>query len=92
MPLTPEEKDDLLELLRKMTPGHISTLVASLNEPDSRIGTSTDSANHAFLQRLCECGFAKEVSLEIDMPPEIQSLLTSFSIDEAAKAEIAQLL
>jgi len=82
----------LIDLLRGLTPGHVSTLVVSLSEPGSQIGTSTDSKNYVFLQKLCEWGLAKEVPLQLDMPPEIQAALTSFSIDEDAKAEIADLL
>ena len=92
MTLSSEKKEVLIELLRSLTPGHISTLVLSLSERDSQIGTSTDSKNCAFLQKLAEWGFAKEVSLEIDMPPEIQVKLTSFAINEDAKVGIAKLL
>jgi hypothetical protein len=92
MALSPEEKEIFFDLLRGLTPGHASTVIASLSEPESRIGTSTDSANYAFLQQLCEWGLAKELPLEVELPPEIQSALTSFSINEDAKAEIAQLL
>ena len=92
MTLSPEEREIFFELLRGLTPGHASTVIASLREPGSRIGTSTDSANHAFLQKLCEWGLAKELPLDVEMPPEIRSTLTSFSIHEDAKAEITRLL
>jgi hypothetical protein len=92
MTLSAEERDMLIDFLRELTPGHVSTLVASLSEPGSQIGTSTDSKNYVFLQKLCELGLAKEVPLELDLPPEIQTVLTSFLIDEEAKAEIADLL
>ena len=92
MALSPEEKDNFFKLLRSLTPRHASTVIASLGEPGSRIGTSTDSANYAFLHKLCEWGLAKEVPLDLEMPPEIQSVLTSFSINEDAKSEIAQFM
>ena len=82
----------MFELLSELTPGHVSTLVASLSEPDSRIGTSTDSKNHVLLQKMSEWGLAKEVPLEVDMLPEIQAVLTSFSISEDGKTEIRGLL
>ena len=92
MTLSPEENDVLLALLRELTPGHVSTLVASLNEPDSRIGTSTDSKNYAFLQRLVDLGLAKEAPVEMDMPPELEAVLKLVSINEEAKPAVAELL
>ena len=92
MALSPEQREIMIELLHELTPGHISTLVASLSEPGSQIGTSTNSKNYTFLQKLSDWGLAKEVPLEVDMPPEIQAVLTSFSINEDAKTDIAKLL
>ena len=92
MALSPEQRDVLLELLRKLTPGHLSTLIASLDEPESRIGTSTGSANYALLRQLCDWGFAREFPVEIYLPAELRHGLTSFSIHEDAKQEISQLL
>jgi hypothetical protein len=92
MLITPDKKKILVGLIHNLTPGHISTLVASLREPYSQIGTSTNSENYAFLQQLSEWGLAREIPLEVDFPPEIQAVLKSFLINEDAKAEIAKLL
>ena len=92
MILSPEMTAVLIALLSKMTPGQISTLAASLKEPDSRIGTSTSSAHYAFLKQLCEWGLAKEVPLEVDLPPELQTRVTSVAINADAKAAIGHLL
>ena len=92
MTLSPEMTALLIALLSKMTPGQISTLAASLSEPDSRIGTSTASAHYAFLKQLCDWGLAKEVPLEVDLPPELQTRVTSVSINADAKGAIAHLL
>jgi hypothetical protein len=92
MTLSSEKREILIELLRSLMPGQISTLGLSLSERDSQIGTSTDSKNYAFLQKLSEWGFAREVPLEVDMPPEIQVKLTSFAINEDVKEGIAKLL
>lgn len=92
MALSPEQRDVLLGLLRKLTPGHLSTLIASFDEPESLIGTSTGSANYAFLRQLCDWRLAKEVPVEIYLPAELRPALTSFSIHEDAKQEISQLL
>jgi hypothetical protein len=92
MILSPEMAAPLIALLSKMTPGEISTLAASLEEPDSRIGTSTSSAHYAFLKKLCEWGLAKEVPLELDLPPELRARVTSVAINPDAKATIGDLL
>lgn len=92
MTLSAEQTAILLELLGRMNTGHISTLIACLDEPNSQIGTSGDSASHAFLQQLCQWGLARELPLEVDLPPDLRANLTSFSINEEAKAEIAQFL
>ena len=85
MKLPAEDRELLIGLLRDLTPGALSTLVAALREPNSRIGTSIGSKNYVFLQKLCELGLAKEVPLEVDMPPELQAVLRSVLIDVAAK-------
>ena len=92
MTLSPNQKGILTALLRDMTSGHVSTLVASLGEPNSQIGTSTDSKNYAFLQKMSEWGLAEEVALEVDLPPEIRDVLTSFVVNGDGKAVIGELL
>ena len=92
MSLSPEKRATLIELLGELTPGHVSTLVASLNEPGSRIGTSTDSRNYAFLKQMSEWGLAEEVPVDIDMPPEIQAAVTSFSLNEDGRTELKRVL
>ncbi len=92
MTIPREQREVLTELLSKLTPGHISTLVASLNEPDSQIGTSTDSENYAFLQKMSEFGLAEQIPLNVGLPPDLQDVLTSFSVNDEGKAEIETLL
>ena len=90
--LSKEQRDTLTTLLQALTPGHVSTLISSLNEADSQIGTSTDSKHYAFLNKLCEWGLAKEIGLDVDLPAGLMDGLTSFSINENDKAEIAELI
>jgi hypothetical protein len=90
--LSKEQRDALTTLLSELTPGHVSTLIASLNEADSQIGTSTDSKHYAFLNQLCALGLSKEVGLDVDLPADLMEGLTSFTINEDAKAEIAELI
>ena len=92
MVLSVHERDSLIGLLEDLTQGELSTLVVALGELKSQIGTSTDSANYAFLKRLCELGFAEEVPLDVDLPPDLQAVLRSVLISESAKPEITDLL
>jgi hypothetical protein len=87
-----EDREALLGLLSRLSPGELSTLVASSAEPGSQIGTSTDSENFAFLRRMADLGLAEEVPLQIDLPPEIRDLLTSFSLTKAGRKELETLL
>ena len=90
--ISADNLDSLLELLRNMTPGHVSTLIASLNEPNSQIGTSRDSANYAFLLKLVELKLAEEIPLQVDLPGDIAEMLTTIVIKEEAKTDIVSLL
>lgn len=92
MSVTPEQSGVLVDLLRHMTAGHVSTIVASLREPGSRIGTSASSANYEFLRKLCDFDMAEELPLDVDLPEEVLAGLTSFVIREDAKTEIASLV
>ena len=92
MTLSSEDKAALIALSRALTRGELSTIVASLRQSGSQIGTSRDSNNFAFLQRLADLGLATELPLEIDLPPELQAVLTSFLIHDEAKSEIESLL
>ena len=66
MTLSPDQKGIFFGLFRALTPGHASTVIASLSEPGSLVGTSIDSENYAFLLKLCEWGPAREVPLELE--------------------------
>ena len=92
MALSKDERKTLIGLLEDLSPAQLSTLVGAVGEPNSRIGTSTESANFALLKKLCEFGIAEEVPLEVDLPPNLQAVLRAVLICESAKPEIAKLL
>ena len=92
MALSEDERATLMGLLEDLSPAQLSTLVVALGEPESQIGTSSESANYAFLKKLCEFGIAEEVPLEVDLPPDLQAVLRAVLICENAKPEIANLL
>lgn len=87
-----DHRETLLALLRALTPGHLSTLVASVAEPGSRIGTSTDSSNFAFLRKMADAGLAEELPIGIELPPDVAGTLTSFVLNEAGRRELEGLL
>jgi len=90
--VSPNNTDTLLNLARNLTRGEISTIVASLKEPNSQIGTSRASTNYLFLKKLAELGVADEIKLEADIPDDVKANLTSFTIKEQKISEIVDLL
>lgn len=92
MTLSEEDRDSLIGLLKGLSEAQLSTLVAAIGEPESQIGTSTDSANYAFLKKLCDLGVAEEVPLKVELPADRQAALRAVRIRESAKTEIASLL
>jgi len=92
MPMSPEQREEFVRLVRELTPGQLSTLIASLGEPGSQIGTSRSSANYRLLQALCDWGMAEAVPIDADMPPAIRAAVASFAVRDESRAELARLL
>ena len=86
--LTESAWAELRVLFKALSNAQRSTLVASIAEPGSQIGTSSDSDNYAFLRKLAEFGLAEEISLGIDLPDELGNKLTTFRISENSSALI----
>ena len=83
----------LLDLLRKLKPSDMSVLHASLQTPDSQIATVKNSANDAFWSKLVEFGLAKEMTLEIDVPPALPNFHPkSFALTDRGRVVIPALL
>jgi hypothetical protein len=78
--MTISQNDEIVlkELLRNMSKGELSTLIASFAEPGSLIGTSKNGTNYAFLSKLVELGIAEEKTLDVELPPEQKYCLSRF--------------
>jgi hypothetical protein len=92
MEISPEKREILTELIGNLTLPQVSTLIESSREPNSLVGTSTDNANYAFLRKLTEWGFAREVPLDVDVPPEVRTTIKAFAINNDVRPEIIKLL
>lgn len=92
MVLSLEDRAELAALFGKLTPSHVSTIVASLSEPGSLIGTVKESANYAFLQKMAALGLAAEVPLPEDLDGEVRASATAFTLSAEAGPEIEHLL
>jgi len=92
MLISAEQRHTIVGLVRALTPGQLSTIVASLGEAGSQIATSRSSTHFTLLKTLSEWGLAHEVPLDVDMPAGIKAAVTSFAIDDDARADLAMLL
>ena len=92
MSISDHDRKALQELVSKLTPDHLSSIAASLNVPDSLIGTAKNGPKHEFFLKLVELELAAEQPLPDDIDPEVRENVTAFSIHEAARQEVERLL
>ena len=85
------DKAALGDLIEKMSPDHIASILECLNEPDSLVGTAKDSAKYLFFLKLVELGMAVEEPLPEEFDPGLSATMTSFLVREEAKLELALL-
>ena len=67
-------RQGLEALLRRLSPGDRSVLEATLETPDSQIATVRETPNDALWSRLVELGYAREMVLDIELPPALQHI------------------
>jgi hypothetical protein len=92
MALSLEDRAELAELFGTLTPDHVSSIVASLGDPGSVIGTAKNSTKYTFFQKMAALGLAVEVPLPEEIDPEVRASVTSFALSAAAGPEIEFLL
>jgi len=80
-------------LLQRLSPGDRSLLAATLETPDSQVATIRDTPNDLLWSRLVELGFARELVLDIDLPPASKHIQPrSYALTTPGRAAIAALL
>lgn len=68
-------------------------LAATLETPDSQIATVRDTPNDVLRSRLVELGLARELVLDIDLPPALKHIQPrSYALTAPARAAIAEVL
>jgi hypothetical protein len=83
----------LVDLLRRLKPSDLSVLEAALVTPDSQIATVRNSANDVFWSRLVEAGLGVEMTLDIEIPPQLSRFQPkSFALTEQGRIVVPQLL
>jgi len=84
---------ELERLLRRLSPADRSVLAATVETPDSQIATVRDTANDVLWSRLGELGLARELVLDIDLPPASKHIQPrSYALTAAGRAAIAEVL
>ena len=86
-------RQELEGLLRRLSPADRSVLAAALETPESRIATVRDTPNDVLWSRLVELGFARELVLDIDLPPGLKHIQPrSYALTAPGRAAIAEVL
>jgi hypothetical protein len=93
MSISPDGQRTLLELLQRLKPSDMSVLDAVLATPDSQIATVRNSANDILWSTMTELGLAREMPLEIEVPPALANFQPkSFALTEEGRAAMPELL
>ena len=86
-------RQELEGLLRRLSPADRSVLAAALETPESRIATVRDTPNDVLWSRLVELGLARELVLDIDLPPGLKHIQPrSYALTASGRAPIAEVL
>jgi hypothetical protein len=84
---------ELEGLLRRLSAADRSVLAATLETPDSQIATVRDTPNDVLWSRLVELGLARELVLDIDLPPAAKHIQPrSYALNARGRAAIAEVL
>ena len=87
------DTQELVQLMERLSPGERSVLVATLETPNSQIATVRNTANDRLWSKMVELGLAREMTLEIDLPPLLKHVEPrSFALTELGRAKLRELL
>ena len=87
------EMQKLASMVERLSAADRSVLAATLETPQSQIATVRNSPNDIVWSKMVELGFAREMTLEIDLPAALQHIQPrSFSLTELGRTTMSQLL
>ena len=87
------EIQKLAGMVERLSPADRSVLAATLEMPQSQIATVRNSPNDVLWSKMVELGFAREMTLEIDLPAALQHIQSrSFALTELGRTTVSQLL
>lgn len=92
MTISRDDEAALLGLLTQLRTDHLSSIVGSLSEPDSLIGTTKNTVKHDFFAKLVELDMAVESPFPEEIDPAFREEVTAFMIHEESKPEVARLV
>jgi hypothetical protein len=92
MALSQEQKVSLIDAMKGLSAGDLSTIAVILKTPDSQLRTTKTSANFVFFSKLQEYGYSEQFPIDDDLPPAMLDKFADFSIREDAKPELILLL
>jgi hypothetical protein len=86
-------KHELLRVLQGLSAADRSVLAATLETPGSQIATVRGSPNDLLWSKLVELGFAREMVLDLELPPQLKHIQPrSFALTGAGRTALAELL
>jgi len=86
-------RQELLGVLQRLSAADRSVLAATLETPGSQIATVRGSANDLLWSKLVELGFAREMVLDLELPPQLKHIQPrSFALTDAGRTALAELL
>ena len=84
---------ELMQLMKQLSPGERSVLVATLDTPNSQIATVRNTPNDRLWSKMAELGLAQELVLDIDLPLLLKHVEPrSFALTELGRAKLPELL
>jgi hypothetical protein len=87
------EMQKLAGMVQRLSSTDKSVLAATLQTPESQIATIKNSPNDILWSKMVELGFAREMTLELDLPAALQHIQPrSFSLTELGRTTMSQLL
>jgi hypothetical protein len=87
------EMQKLAGMVERLSSADKSVLAATLQTPGSQIATVKNSPNDILWSKMVELGFAREMTLELDLPAALQYIRPrSFALTELGRTTMSQLL
>lgn len=91
-PMTNLDSSRLVDVIRGLPASDVSVLRATLDTPDSQIGTVANSQNDIFWSVLVGCGLARELAWDPDLLQSVPRRAKTFALTAEGRSVLPRLL